>query len=540
MVAAGAYFTPSRGMASDLSLGDRVDKVYGSQFHFNLAGEPQISIGLMEGQDEVRLSSTRPIFALPSGEGGTAITGGRRWHVRRIKGNGSRQRFTVVLEQLPITENRQLAASRKGWTAKGLEIDVAEVGGLFGVSGKVLDTRKFLITTGDFGKEAEARRLAKKLVARHGALGKLHPRIDNRSSGVFVARDLDHDVSVRVEGVLWFEAEGGAPITVHDTQYGTTIGKSGREDRTYRGQIYVAVDRHGKLAAVNLVSETEILSGLVPAEIFASAPFGALKAQAVAARGQLLAKVGTRHLDDPFLLCAHQHCQVYAGKVREHPRTNKAVRETRGRVLMRPNGTHLVDTVYSANSGGHTENNELVWPSPPDPQLRGRPDPLVGAQYRGGITDANLAQWLRDSPAAHSRPGSRNLQQSYRWEATVDPAAIPGRGGVSKKLGKIRNLEVLERGRSGRAIRLRVTGSRGEVDISGELRIRRALGDLRSSMFLILPERDRYGRFRLIGGGHGHGVGLCQHGAMGMAASGKSFESILAHYYRGSKLVTLW
>ncbi|HET6583936.1 MAG TPA: hypothetical protein VFG69_10815, partial [Nannocystaceae bacterium] len=92
---------------------------------------------------------------------------------------------------------------------------------------------------------------------------------------------------------------------------------------------------------------------------------------------------------------------------------------------------------------------------------------------------------------------------------------------------------------SGRAVRVRLVGNHGAVEVAGELRIRRALGGLRSSMFVALPEREA-GRIVLLGGGHGHGVGLCQHGAMGMARAGKSYKDILAHYYRGAKVVRLW
>ena len=87
---------------------------------------------------------------------------------------------------------------------------------------------------------------------------------------------------------------------------------------------------------------------------------------------------------------------------------------------------------------------------------------------------------------------------------------------------------------------MRLEGKRGQCEIHGELRIRRALGNLKSSMFRVLPERDRYGRFQLVGGGHGHGVGLCQHGAMGMAREGKDYEQILTHYYRDAELERLW
>jgi len=277
----------------------------------------------------------------------------------------------------------------------------------------------------------------------------------------------------------------------------------------------------------------------VPAEIFASAPMAALEAQAVAARGQLVAKIGTRHLDDPFLLCAEQHCQVYAGRMREHERTTKAVRSTAGWVAMRPGATQLVDTVYSANSGGHSEDNDVVWPSEPDPQLRGRPDPLLDERFAGGIGPTNLEAFLRAAPKSHSRPDATASREAYRWRVALDPDALAGNPGLSEDLGRVSAIEVLARGRSGRATRIRVVGRHGAVDVAGELRIRRALGGLKSSLFLVLPERDG-GRIVLLGGGHGHGVGLCQHGAMGMARAGKSYKEILAHYYTGAKIVRLW
>ena len=79
------------------------------------------------------------------------------------------------------------------------------------------------------------------------------------------------------DGVLWFAAKDGGPVTVHDVPLESTgSGPPKTESREYRGGIYVAVDRHGTLSVVNLVGETDLLSGLVPAEIFASGPMAAL------------------------------------------------------------------------------------------------------------------------------------------------------------------------------------------------------------------------------------------------------------------------
>ncbi len=537
VVAGGASLLPRELFAGDLSLGDRIDLLYSNQFAFDRDGRPRITVGIMQGQREVALSAAGGLSALPSGEGGTAIVGGGRWRIRVANSTASKQSFRVVLDAASATELRHIGKLADSWKSRGFDVAEREVGTLFGVSGKVLDTRRVLLTTDLFSSEREAEARARELADRHGIIPRLHPEIERRASGRIIAEDLESGVTIEAEGVLWFSPRKADAVTVHDV---AAESGNGAEDRRYRGQIYVAVDRNGKLAVVNLIGEAELLSGLVPAEIYASAPSEALKAQAVAARGQLLAKIGSRHLDDPFLLCAHQHCQVYAGASSEHARTNAAVERTIGRVLMRPNETQLVDTVYSANCGGHSEDNEHVWPSPADPQLRATADPRLPKEFAKGIDHKNIEAWVTSNPDAYSRPSSSRTAASYRWTVALDPAAVAGNPEIPSKFGKLERIEIHARGRSGRATHATLHGSAGKAEIHGELRIRKALGGLKSSMFVVAKDRDEFGRFVLHGGGHGHGVGMCQHGAMGMAADGKTYGPILHHYYRASKLIRLW
>lgn len=532
----GALSWSGEALASDLALSDRIDLLYSNQFNFNKRGEPQITVGLMQGQDEVVLSAPKGLEVLPSGDGGTSIIGSGRYRITLGKSAPARQTFGIVLEELIGKDAVRPQAAVARWKSRGFEAQDAEVGTVFGVSGHVLDNRRVMLTTGRFTSERVAREHALDAKRTHGAVGRLHPVVHRRSAGALEAVDLETNTRIAADGVLWFAPRGGGSITVHDVLSGTTMGKGSRSDRTYWGSVYIAIDRNGKLAVVNLVSESRLLAGLVPAEIFASAPAAALEAQAVAARGQLVAKVGTRHLDDPFLLCSEQHCQVYAGRVREHPRTTKAVKATMGVVAMRPGETKLVDTVYSANSGGHTEHNEHVWPGAADAQLRGRADPLLPKAYQAGITAKNIEAFVRGSPTSHSRPPASAAQTPYRWSTTIDPSSMsPG-----ADVGTLKSLRVTARGRSGRATDVELVGSKRTLRLHGELTIRRALGGLKSSMFVVDPKRDKFGRFVLHGGGHGHGVGLCQHGAMGMARAGKSHEDILGHYYRGAHILKLW
>ncbi len=529
-----------RSRASDLALSDRIDLLYSNQFHFNERGEPQITVGLMTGQTRVELEAPEGFDILPSGDGGTRIRAGRRLVIELGKSEPAKQTYTLVLEELTGKSALRPDPAIARWAERGFEPHDEEVGTVFGVEGRVLDNRRILVTSGRFSSQSVAREHAFEAKKKFGAVGKLHPRVHSRSHGRMVARDVEHDIEVAAEGVLWFAPRGNKPMTVRDVLWGTTMAKGTRSDRQYLGSVYVAVDASGKLSVVNLVSESDLLAGLVPAEIYASAPTEALKAQAVAARGQLVTKVGTRHLGDPFLVCAEQHCQVYKGRGHEHPRTTAAVKQTIGVVAMRPSETQLVDTVYSANSGGHTEHNDVVWPGAADPQLRGRPDPKLGKTFSEGIDADNLAEFLRKPPATFSQPPKGSAQTPYRWTETIDPSSVAGNRGVPKDLGVVESMRVADRGRSGRATTLELVGSKRTVTIRGELHIRRALGGLKSSMFVVEERQDKFGRFVLTGGGHGHGVGLCQHGAMGMARAGKDVREILAHYYAGAHIVKLW
>ncbi|HQP96450.1 MAG TPA: stage II sporulation protein SpoIID, partial [Myxococcota bacterium] len=104
-------------------------------------------------------------------------------------------------------------------------------------------------------------------------------------------------------------------------------------------------------------------------------------------------------------------------------------------------------------------------------------------------------------------------------------------------IGRFKGFEVMGRGVSGRMTRLKVIGTQAAVEIAPELRIRQALGSLKSSTF-VWDRGD--GSVTFIGAGFGHGVGMCQNGAIGMADAGRTYQQILAHYYSGSEVVKIY
>jgi SpoIID/LytB domain protein len=267
----------------------------------------------------------------------------------------------------------------------------------------------------------------------------------------------------------------------------------------------------------------------------------AIKAQAVVARGEVFAKIGTRHFLDPYLLCASTHCQVYAGVGAEHPRTSRAVRSTKGELLFRD--SCLVDSVYSASCGGHTEDNDAVWSDPPKKSLRGRPDMPPEAAKKFIPLKTHLSEWLRSSPPAWCSLSTHNKPGLFRWQRIIPSVEMDKLIAKQKPIGQVMAIQILDRGVSGRVKAIRVVGSEGDLVVQREWPIRQLLGMLKSGMFEVGIELDADQmptNFHFIGGGWGHGAGMCQLGAIGMAEHNHDYHQILSHYYNGAKVFRLY
>src|SRR5690606_7655298 len=345
-------------------------------------GSPLVTVGIAQGVEEVAMHFPGgAILHLPDGARFDVAPGtGLRFGVRR--GVPAIRRHHVLVGQFPFEDREGLRRAKAQWEARGARPRSKTLGAVFAVSGRMVDTRRHAILL-----EGGSREAAETLLARLGGGGRMRSIFEGviaPAAGSIEVRNAEGEVLGRGEGAVYLEPRGAARVegVEHDMGYAA----HGREDRSYGGGLFVTVDAEGRAAVVNLLRLEDLLRGIVPSEIFATAPEAALRAQAVAARGEVLAKIGARHLSDPFHLCAEQHCQVYKGRGGEHPRTNAAVEATAG-LLLFGKGGKLVDTVYSSTCGGHTENNEAVWGTPPSPHLRGRPDVWSGVELASGGGD---------------------------------------------------------------------------------------------------------------------------------------------------------
>ncbi|MBF5041199.1 SpoIID/LytB domain-containing protein [Aggregicoccus sp. 17bor-14] len=507
-------------------------------------GEPLVPVRLMERRQEVRFTPRGRMRLRFDGPEHKVLEApaGSRWSVRLRGGTPARMSARVQLAEFPFADKAGLAIEQARWQARGLRVRPHVLGALFGIAGKVIDNRRYLLLVDEVlgPEEAAARQAA--VLRQFGVRTSLFEEVQAPASGVLELLDDAGRVQGAWRDSLVVETLDGAGFDVAQVEYGVGYDFHSFEDRSYRGTLQLTVDRYGTLGVVNLVPLEDLLKGLVPSEIFARAHPEALKAQAVTARGEVLAKVGTKHLADPYLLCSEQHCAVYKGRSGEAASTSAAVEATRGEALFGADG-RLVDSVYSAVCGGHTEDNDAVWGGPPNPNLRGRPDLLEQEGHGEPLpSPAQLAEFLRADLPAACRLSSFAQASKFRWERRFTAEQVDALT-ASLGIGAVQAMSVTERGVSGRAKLLTLSGEKGATQVRGELNIRRLFGMLNSAMFLVSAERDARGRVSgwvFTGGGWGHGVGMCQTGAIGRAEAGQDYREILRYYFSGAEVAAIY
>jgi stage II sporulation protein D len=322
--------------------------------------------------------------------------------------------------------------------------------------------------------------------------------------------------------------------------------RAGREELLLPGALELTRGRHG-LAAVNEAPLEQYLLGVVAAEGAASFHVEALKALAVAARSYTERNRG-RHGEcggaPPGCdLCDTTHCQAYAGVKRVTASVRAAVEGTAGIVALyegRP-----IDAVYSADCGGRTQNSEDAWGS------------RHAVAYLRSVLDA----------PPEGGPEYCAVNPRHTWSAAVPLETLRQRLDLGGAVHRLWDLAVAATNAGGRVARILVSAGADAPPTGDEPMPCEAIEsgaavtpspapavtvtrELSLDQFRKLFSREglRGAFFRLFvrgdeavaeGKGLGHGVGLCQYGAQGMALQGHSFEEILKHYYTGIELGTL-
>jgi len=376
--------------------------------------------------------------------------------------------------------------------------------------------------------------------------------------------------------------EEKATFTLQGVTIGINFHWERKEDQTFEGGLRLLPNADGTITAINDAGVEQYLKSVISSEMSAEAPLELLRAHAITSRSWLVAMLERqkqfKNVGGParrgreteaeivrwydredhklYDVCADDHCQRYQGITKIiSPAAEQAVRDTRGVFLVE--GGQICDARYSKSCGGRSEVFASAWEEVSVPYLAtisdaAREHPLIGSE-------AAAERWVCSSPDAYCNTTDGKILRQvlpsfdqettdfYRWTVTYAQeelaALLLKRSGID--FGAVHRLEPLQRGPSGRIVRLRIVGSRRTVVVGKELEIRRWLSPshLYSSAFVIRTEDGPRGvpaRFTLHGAGWGHGVGFCQIGAAVMAAQGFQAESIVKHYFRGAELKKLY
>jgi stage II sporulation protein D len=370
-----------------------------------------------------------------------------------------------------------------------------------------------------------------------------------------------------------------ATFTLHDVTIGVDFHWQRKEDQVFKGNLRLFIE-HNKVFAVNVLSIEDYLTSVISSEMSATSSSEFLKAHAVISRSWLLAQIeksrssgkvqvkfntNTRTDDEiirwydredhkNFDVCADDHCQRYQGITRSStPVVEQVIKETFGEVLAY-DGT-VCDTRYYKCCGGITELFGNTWEPVNHPYLQKVIDnPAAPEGFNLDLEKEELAKkWILGNPESFCNTSDKKIlsqvlndydqetKDFFRWKVSYTQEELSDlirtRTGID--FGTVSDLLPLERGASGRIIRLKIVGKEKTMVIGKELEIRKALSKshLYSSCFFVEKTvGDKVTRFVLHGAGWGHGVGLCQIGAAVMGSKGYSYREILMHYFRDAVL----
>jgi stage II sporulation protein D (peptidoglycan lytic transglycosylase) len=323
----------------------------------------------------------------------------------------------------------------------------------------------------------------------------------------------------------WLSRPHARPVRVEPLD-GDSLLRVG--DARYAGALEL-LPVPGGLTVVNELPLERYLRGVLAREMSGSdATMEAVKAQAIAARTYALKRMGSRAALG-FDLFGDVQDQAYGGEEGVSAAVERALSETRGQVMLSEG--LLIDAYFHSTCGGTTAAVEEAFPESPVPYLVSVDDD--GAKGSFYCEASRYFRWQ----ARYDRDRLESLLGTNLGRFT----ALPPAG-----LGDLYDMDIAESSPGGRVLALRIETSTGSFqvvrnDIRWLFAESNSLG-LRSTLFLLRKER-RGGvvdEVALTGGGWGHGVGMCQVGALGRAAAGASHPDILAHYYRGVHLERLY
>ena len=364
-------------------------------------------------------------------------------------------------------------------------------------------------------------------------LEKIFPSCKNKSDlsitkndNTLILKELEcHSKDITIKPII---SSKNTFVTLKNITAGRGFHWQKKIDVKYWGKVHFRISED-KLIAINEVRLEDYLKCVATSEMSQECPNEFLIAQTIVARSWILANAEQKHKSLNFDVCNDDCCQRYQGLNNCTPKSIEAADNSYGKVLTFDN--EICDTRYSKSCGGITENFENVWEDKSIPYLKSIKDCNDHGE------DYCNPNYFKDISISNYIGSVDEDSEYYRWQFEVDTSYVVQHLKLKYNIEAeiIIDLQILKAGPSGRVYQLNViyrdkANKEKSIIINTEYNIRDLLSRsfLYSSAFTILKDKEKY---TLYGKGWGHGVGLCQIGALGMSFLNKNFQEILNHYF---------
>ena len=383
-----------------------------------------------------------------------------------------------------------------------------------------------------------------------------------------------HDGTTHREvGTLWGQsftiaAYSDTEVIINDSQIVNSAenfslmpigGNISVEGSAYRGGIIFENEEENLLTVINILPLEHYLYGVIASEMPSSWNIEALKAQAVCARGFAVSNYN-KHTSLGFNVCATTNCQMYGGIPSECEAVIEAVDSTCGLVV-----THegeIIESLFYSASGGHTANVKNVWGSY-IPYLSGVPDPYEPEDAPRHTWSATLTlddiqevldkndidigtveslEVLNDETGRAYELTVYGTEDSYTFKRQQTYSPFFDKGVKSQKYtispissSTSKKFFVMGADETLRTSKFSAVSSNGKTVSLGN-----TFSVVSSNGTQTITAGDSAGGYLFTGGGYGHGVGMSQYGAKGMADLGHTYDEILAYYYPGTEIDSLY
>lgn len=483
-----------------------------------------------------------------------------------LENNGSNQRWRIKLQNITLAEfnysllHREFTSEKEAQefllksNGRGEKLWLFQKGAaIYSKDTLIHNGSRYCVVEGQWESEEETI-LNMKCNAQERVLRQVRKKT-MPAKGLLELFNMEYDKTVETNDVLHIIPSNPETIITLFNQKGNKNNNGCRDEIRCRGPLTIKVDDNGHIVAIMELSIDDYIKWIQPVPPHCEMPPEFLKTFAIAKRGELLYKLGEQSTDELYdIVWNSEDDLIQVLGCNDEFSSHVSVESTKGKVL-----THkkkLCNSLSSPICGGRTENGSYL-NGTEGSYLTGNFD-IAKAQVRGFTKNLNntttIHKWIEGRPEVYcnyqindSVPSFKLLTKYFRWEVIYTRSRLESviSQKLRKDIGIIYDLIPISRSTSGHIERLEILGSVRNIILSGEKQIRFFLDEnlLPSTCFEIISDVGDDGvpvEFTLRGAGWGHGIGMCQAGALSMALQGMNHKDIINHYYKNTEITKIY